>query len=372
MKTNIAENRTMKTDEQDSLEDIRLQYECEQACARRHFQEPSVDVEWKKFQSLLEDKVQKHTAVQKPLRMRWIGAALAIAAVFTGIIYFTVWHESEPVETKPLLVLLEETSEQEVRIEEKDEVHHETAEYELTAKPMEKQGAVLSSKQADYSLTKAQPLQLTVSVPRGKIYPIRLNDGTEVWLNAGSRMSFPNRFEGDTRTVMLEGEAYFKVARDEKRPFIVNTDQVSTHVLGTEFNVKAYPGSESHVTLVKGSVKVEIPNTQKEVLLYPGEDIACLENGTCTVKQVDTEEYAQWLAGYFYFDNVHLKDILKELGYWYNLTVELEEDAFLLDMRLHFVVERNIGITQVAEKLNMYRYLSVTKEGNTLRVCRKK
>ena len=355
----------------DPLDDIRLQYECEQAFVRHRFPEPSVDAEWEKFKLQVEAKEWVHPKpLRRTLALRWIGTAMA-AAVFVGVMFLVTWSEPVEMESKPLVVLLEKTSDNTLKMVETDEAKEEVAEYELTAELLEKKGAVLSSEQADYTRVNEQVAQISVSIPRGQTYRITLNDGTEVWLNAGSRLSFPSRFTGGPRVVTLDGEAYFKVSRDENRPFIVKTAQIATHVLGTEFNMKAYEGSESHVTLVKGSVKVEIKDTQKEVLLYPGEDIACLHDGTCQVRQVDTTRYAQWLDGYFYFDDVCLKDILKELGYWYNLTIEAEDDVRLMDMRLHFVAEHNDGIESVIEKLNMYDYLSVLQKDNSLVVCRK-
>lgn len=358
-----------------SLEDIRLQYECEQAFIRRYSLEPSVREEWNKFlsQEKTIEKEKKRISIRKTKRTLWISVGMAVAAIFIGILFLPLLEEpvSTPSVSKPLFVLLEESTEHDVKIEETNEQKQSTTEYAIATESVNKQGAILSSRQADYTQVKSQAMQMKVSIPRGKTYHVILNDGTEVWLNAGSRLLFPNHFDGETRSVTLHGEAYFKVAKNEKKPFVVITDQLATYVLGTEFNVKAYEGSESHVTLVKGSVKVEIPKVQKEVLLAPGEDIACLHDGTCTVERVDTEHYIQWMAGYFYFDNVCLKDILKELGYWYNLTVEAENDMDLMDMRLHFVVERDKGIEQVIKKLNAYHYLSVTKEENTLVVCRK-
>jgi len=368
----MIEKKGHNSDISEALDDIRLEYECGQAFVRHRFPKPSVEAEWEKFKSQVDGKAKVQLKpLRRELALRWLGAVMA-AAIFMGAMFIITLDEQVTVESKPLVVLLEKTSDNTLKMIETDEVADKISEYELTtAELLEKKGAILSSKQADYTQVNEQPAQILVSIPRGQTYQITLNDGTEVWLNAGSRLSFPSSFIGDSRVVTLDGEAYFKVARDEKRPFIVSTSQIATHVLGTEFNMKAYEGLESHVTLVKGAVKVEIKDSQKEVLLYPGEDIACLHDGTCQVRQVDTTRYAQWLDGYFYFDDVCLKDILKELGYWYNLTIEAEDDARLMDMRLHFVAEHDDGIESVIEKLNMYDYLSVCQKDNSLVVCRK-
>ena len=145
---------------------------------------------------------------------------------------------------------------------------------------------------------------------------------------------------------------------------------MTTEVLGTEFNIKAYSGSEAHVTLVRGSVKVHLPQADQEVLLTPGDDIAY--NGTnYTVQQTDISYYTQWMEGYFYYDNVSLTDVLKDLGRWYNVTIALEQDSLLLSQRLHFVADRNENIDNAIENLNHYPYLSVYKDGDRINVCRK-
>lgn len=121
---------------------------------------------------------------------------------------------------------------------------------------------------------------------------------------------------------------------------------------------------------MRGSVKVHLPQTDQEVLLTPGDDIAY--NGTdYTVQRTDISFYTQWMEGYFYYDNVSLTDVLKDLGRWYNVTIALEQDSLLLSQRLHFVADRSENIDNAIENLNHYPYLSVYKDGDRINVCRK-
>ena len=109
----------------------------------------------------------------------------------------------------------------------------------------------------DKSAEAVTPAQLmALSVPRGQDYHLTLADGTQVWMNAESRLEFPDRFNGNTREVRLKGEAYFEVKKDAKRPFVVHTDYLTTRVLGTAFNVRAYSRRDASVTLVSGRVQV--------------------------------------------------------------------------------------------------------------------
>src|SRR5690606_36229691 len=107
--------------------------------------------------------------------------------------------------------------------------------------------------------------------PRGGQYQVSLPDGTKVWLNADSKLYYPRAFSGNTRTVQMEGEAYFEVAKDEQKPFIVQTNRQKVEVLGTHFNVNAYSEEPiSAVSLLEGKVKVSLAN-QAERTLLPGQ-----------------------------------------------------------------------------------------------------
>lgn len=135
--------------------------------------------------------------------------------------------------------------------------------------------------------------------------------------------------------------------------------------------MKTYKNSEAHVTLVDGSVKVQMPLIGKEIMLVPGEDIAYAEDDF-QVKKVDTSYYTQWREGYFYFDDMYLSDILRDLGRWYNITIEMEQDSLLINQKLHFVADRSEDIDSVMGNLNAFEYLSASKKENKLTVRRKK
>ena len=116
----------------------------------------------------------------------------------------------------------------------------------------------------------SEPLQV-LTIPRGENFKITLSDGSEVWLNANSKFSYPVAFNASERIVMLEGEAYFKVAPNKAVPFIVMSPNITTRVLGTEFNIKDYASEESHVVLISGSVEVSNTLGKDYVMLTPGE-----------------------------------------------------------------------------------------------------
>ena len=157
-------------------------------------------------------------------------------------------------------------------------------------------------------------------VPRGGEYRITLSDGTRVWLNAASVLTFPQAFAGNERKVQLTGEAYFEVTPDTARPFIVATARMDIKVLGTSFNVSAYEDEETvHATLVKGSVDVQTAR-QEMMRLKPGEQ-ACLAGNRMVVKAVNTRQFTSWIDGKFMFCNTALEEISKQISRWYDVDI---------------------------------------------------
>lgn len=178
----------------------------------------------------------------------------------------------------------------------------------------------------------------TLSAPAGLITESILSDGTRVSLNAGSKLEIIN-YKKNERRVRLEGEAYFDVTRDEKRPFIVETDKIAVRVLGTEFDVNSN-GDEHSVVLVHGSVQVD-SQTDKEALSYrlvPGQRFTRNpENGSGNITQVNTEDYTSWTNGYLKFEKLPVGQIILKIQDYYGINIRcdgLPEDAFPITGKL--------------------------------------
>lgn len=349
-------------------EETRLRYECEQALLRMRFSQPSIEEEWERQEARLRAAEQARKRMRR--RRRAWGAAIGIAAMATLVILFS-WRR-ETVHGADGIILCEAQPTTAVTVaDDSGNRPARTTAIRPGQSPVRQRGAVLSARQADF--TQAQPDSAhttVVTIPRGTVYQIKLSDGTQVWMNADSRLHFPSRFTGTTREVRLEGEAYFRVAKDKSRPFIIRAHGVTTEVLGTEFNLRAYPGTEAHVTLVEGSVRIGMPALGREVTLRPGQDIAYADSGF-TITEVDTRYCALWKDGRLYFDNAPLKEILHELGRYYNLTVEMEDDPYLMQTRLHFVADSSETIAHIVENLNLFEYMSVKLDGKKITVTRK-
>ena len=204
----------------------------------------------------------------------------------------------------------------------------------------------------------------TLTTPSGTTAEVTLADGSTVWLNANSRLTYPDRFTGNTREVSLEGEAYFKVTHDARHPFIVKTAHTATRVLGTEFNVRAYTPSDTHITLVEGSVQVSTPQTIRSIV--PGED-AHFTGNTFLIAHVDTERYTAWHNDEFYFDNESFLTIAQEIGKWYNVNVVFNSPD-KVDTRLFFAAPKNGGINEVIDILNSLGKAKITYHDNQISI----
>ncbi len=170
----------------------------------------------------------------------------------------------------------------------------------------------------------------TLVVPYGNRSVITLADGSVVWLNAGSQLIYPSDFVGKKREVFLRGEAFFSVAKNKKHPFIVKTEDVKISVLGTKFNVSAYPEDYSVKTvLAEGSVKLNRTDAtifERDLKLVPGQMANYNKNEhNIEVADVNVETYTLWTQGLLNFVNTDLTDIVRQLERYYNITFEYED-----------------------------------------------
>ena len=195
---------------------------------------------------------------------------------------------------------------------------------------------------------------ISVEAPLGSKTKLYLPDGTLVWLNAGSRMTYSQGFGVDNRKVELEGEGYFEVKRNEKIPFFVKTKDLQLQVLGTKFNFRDYP--EDHevvVSLLEGKVGLNnLLREEKEAVLSPDERAVLNKaNGLLTVGSVTASNASQWTDGYLFFDEELLPDIAKELERSYNVKIHIANDSLKTFRFYGNFVRREQNIQEVLEAL---------------------
>lgn len=165
----------------------------------------------------------------------------------------------------------------------------------------------------------------TISTAKGEQYAIQLTDGTNIWLNADSKISFSLPFGLDSRHVKIEGQAYFEVAKDSTKPFIVETKNGSVRVLGTHFDVNSYKDEETEkITLLEGKILYSYINTHQKKdssLILPGQQIIYRANQISITNMKNYKDAIAWKDGYFAFDNTDLISVMKQLSRWYDIDV---------------------------------------------------
>ena len=197
----------------------------------------------------------------------------------------------------------------------------------------------------------------TIQVPKGGEYELILPDGTHVWINSDSELSFPTQFDSTRREVFLTGEAYFSVTKDKEKPFIVKVNEdIEIKVLGTQFNVQAYQDENTiETTLCEGSVNVS--DGKQKVTLTPSlQAVYSKSTKNLITRKVDTRLYSSWKDGLFVFENKPLEEIMTTLSRWYNIHVFYANQAvktyhFTGDLERYGDFRKTLGMIEKATSI---------------------
>jgi ferric-dicitrate binding protein FerR (iron transport regulator) len=211
---------------------------------------------------------------------------------------------------------------------------------------VEKQNGQLSYTAGDQKgETGKAPMYNTLSIPRGGQYRLILPDGTKVWLDAESSITYPTAFAGKIREVTIMGQAYLDVVHNPKIPFRVIVNGVGITDIGTQFNICAYKDDPmTRITLVDGAVSVRKGNTK--MLLHPGEQAASLNSEELQkIKVMDIDAVIAWKNGIFHFNHTTLPMVLQQLSRWYNMQVEYEGKPPV--MKFSGELGRNLSLAQL-------------------------
>ena len=210
----------------------------------------------------------------------------------------------------------------------------------------------------------------TLTNPRGsRVINMVLNDGSRVWLNAASTITYPVAFEGNDREVTVTGEVYFEVAHDLNKKFIVKANGLSTEVLGTHFNVNSYSDEdEIKVTLLQGSVKVATTNGSSTVI-RPGEQAVDGRNGKLTISRiVNTDDVIAWKNDRFIFNDANIKSIMKEIARWYD--VEIDYQGKVDDLNFGGNMSRQKSVSELLKRMEATQAVKFKVEGRKITVIR--
>ena len=211
---------------------------------------------------------------------------------------------------------------------------------------------------------KNKPVYNKVETPRGGEYALLLSDGTKVHLNAMTSLRFPVTFDNGPRKVELEGEAYFEVCKTGQ-PFIVCTQGMQVEVLGTTFNISAYPQEEYQTTLVNGSVKVNTETGESCILKPSQQATISLGNSSIQIRMVDAGFYTSWIKGKIHFKDQRLEDIMKILSRWYDMEVIFANEK-IKDLRFGCNVDRYSEITPFVRLLEETQKVHVKVNNKTI------
>ena len=206
----------------------------------------------------------------------------------------------------------------------------------------------------------------TMTTPKGRQYTVVLADGSKVLLNAASSIRFPTSFPGKERVVEITGEAYFEVAKDATKKFVVIAGDMRTEVLGTHFTINSYADEEKiTTTLLEGSIKVlRSAQDDKGVVLQPGGQAQINKDGGLTTnKNANLEEATGWINGYFYFEKADVRTVMRQLVRWYDIDVAYK--GKVTSELFGGKIQRNLNLSEVMEILKTIG-VEYKVEGKTL------
>jgi hypothetical protein len=308
------EDSSLSQSEKDALQSIHKgAYE---SWREEHLSDFDQDKNWQKVEGQLQARGQKAGKIRMLTIWRSV-AAIVVIAVLAGAAYllYSDMETSNPELVMPgkSIAYLEVNGKTKIDLTLADTLltFHETK-------------AQIDSGRITYSAEEKKKIRNEyhkINVPRNGEYYVVLSDGTKVWVNSESAIGYYSRFEDNKRIVDLQGEAYFEVAKDENRPFIVKTNNMDVRVLGTHFNVKAYP-DETHTYTTLSEGKVQVKMGEEYAVIDPDQQVV-LNNGTGKFeqKEVDASIYSAWVKGKFIFKDEPLENIMLTLSRWYDVEV---------------------------------------------------
>jgi ferric-dicitrate binding protein FerR (iron transport regulator) len=286
--------------------------------------------------------------IKRRFPLKWIAAAVLVVATGIAAYLFFAGDDAE----KPVIAQTEEqTTIPRERAVLKLANGQELLLDSLQGNILQQQGLTVSndSGHLQYNSKTTTPELHTLYTPNGAQYELQLPDGTHVWLNAASSITYPTIFTGNNRDVTISGEAYFEVARNQSMPFRVKAKDMQIEVTGTHFNVNTYTNEPFlTTTLLEGGVKVTRNNST--VQLTPGQQSLTGADGKLSViKNVNTDEVMAWKNGYFHFESASLETILRQVSRWYDVNIVYEGAA--PTEKYFLIIKRNSSLPAVLKVL---------------------
>lgn len=317
---------------------------------------PGEDIDWDGNMFSLMEGLKRETYLmhekERVNRIRWKRIAIAASLILlSGIGYWFVNRENRapeiaqdvkaPEKNRAMIIM---ANGEKIYV---DNAGNGTLATQGNAKVIKtQQGAIVYETNRG---AKTEILYNTLTNPRGsRVVDITLSDGSKIWLNAGSTLTFPVTFIGQERKVTMTGEGYFEVVHNAAAPFKVSKGDLEVTVLGTHFNVNAYEDEpDIKVTLLEGAVKTAKRNGSA-IVLKPGEQAQIGQN-TEVKKEVDIAKIMAWKEGVFRFKNTNIKELMRQVARWYD--VEIEYQGNTADLNFSGSVSRQDNVSELLKRL---------------------
>lgn len=328
------------------------------------------------FVNKLMDKARSKENASPVRRMHWLkyAAAVILVAGLGTIAFIFTKQEKE----QPAIAETEQSSEKQeiapggekavLKLADGTIIHLDNAAKGQVAEQGGVEVVKLASGQIAYRVKQLKNKEVmwnTMSTPRGGQYQLILPDGTHVWLNAASSITYPTAFTGNKREIKIKGEVFLEVAKNKQKPFFVNiNDKSSIRVLGTSFNINSYDNEENiTTTLVEGSIQIN-----KNIVLKPGQQAVQLKAADdIVVSEADVEKALAWKNGWFNFNGASLYDVMRQLERWYDIDVKYEGE--IPQVTFKGKMDKGVTLTGMLNIFSALNYKFKTKlEGRTLLV----
>lgn len=309
----------------------------------------------------MKKAIWKRTGIEKSvIRMKWFrwAAAAAIITAFSTVSFFIFRNRDTNTSTATLQTQKERFKNDVAPGQEGailtlsngktivlDSADNGSLAQQGATEVIKKNGQIVYANQGSSS----EVVYNTMTTPKGRQYSLVLADGSKVWLNAASSITFPTAFDGKERRVSITGEAYFEIAHNAQMPFIVQKGEMSIQVLGTHFNVNSYEDENSiNVTLLEGLVKMTKGNVNS--FIKPGQQARLQNEGIKLINNADINAIMAWKNGLFVFDGTDIGALMRQLSRWYD--VDVVYDKKINDL-FYAEIPRNTKLSDVLKALEL-------------------
>lgn len=300
---------------------------------------PVVEAQARLSEDVPSQIIQKHN---REKRYILIGTSSIVAILLiTAISWYILSSQKDT--SKDLMTLASKTKHVELKL-----ANGQTVDLSKNQSQVQVRGVILNSSNKTLTYLQGGQGDASLQVPAGKDYKIYLSDSSEVWLNSASELQFPFTFKGNSREISIRGEAYIKITKDARKPFIVHLPNSTIEVLGTEFNVNTYNSEEIRVALVTGSIKMKAQD--KTQLLNPGYEIVYTQMHGIEVKKFDPDEVLSWQQGIYPYYDMKFEDLCKIAMRLYGIDFMVDNPE-INQRRFTGIIDRNKSVKTFLDDL---------------------